>query len=175
MKTQENYRPELASISDFDAILNMYRQANKTLLARGIVQWDDEYPSPVTLRENLLGETTWIFRQDSLPIASITLDEEQDPQYEFIRWAYPSDRALIVHRLCVSPEFQQFGLGRKLMEFAEVHAGVYKYEVIRLDAFLGNPYSQKLYRSLGYQEAAGYCYYPPGNIMCNCFEKWVAW
>jgi len=82
-------------------------------------------------------------------------------------------KVLVVHRLCVSPDYQNLGLAKQLMNFAESYAFGNQFQVIRLDAFLGNPYSQRLYHSLGYQEASGYCYYSPGEIMCNCFEKRV--
>lgn len=165
---------ELANPSDFETILLMYHQANEVLMAEGIIQWNDEYPSPAVLLDNLARGNTWVFRHHSQPIATVTLDEDQDPQYQFIRWAYVSNRVLVVHRLCVAPGFQKLGLARRLMEFVESYAGLHRYQAIRLDAYLGNPYSQKLYRSLGYHEAGGYCYYHPGQIMCNCFEKWVA-
>lgn len=175
MKTSHSSVPEVAQPLDFLPILELYRKASGHLNAQGIVQWDDEYPSPDTLKENIDHGVTWVIRHNQLIIATITLDDEQDPQYEFIRWAYPSNNVLVVHRLCVDPDFQQRGLAKQMMYFAEILAKQQGFEVIRLDAFLGNPYSQKLYPGLGYSEAAGYCYYSPGSIMCNCFEKWVSW
>jgi len=164
---------ELAALSDFETILRLYRQANEVLLAEGIIQWNDDYPSPKVLKENLANGNTWVFRDHGQPIATITLDEDQDLQYQLIQWAYVSNRVLVVHRLCVAPGFQKLGKARQMMQFAESFAVLNQYQAIRLDAYLGNPYSQKLYRSLGYHEAGGYCYYHPGLIMCNCFEKWV--
>lgn len=173
MKIPGSFILEPATPDDYESILNMYRKANQSLLDKGIVQWDDEYPSPMVLKENLADLTTWVFRNEGKPIASITLDGDQDPQYEAITWAYVSNRILVVHRLCVEPSYQKMGLAGQLMQFAESYAVSNHYQAIRLDAYLGNPYSQRLYRSLGYQEATGYCYYHPVFIMCNCFEKWV--
>ncbi len=173
MKIPGPFTAEQATPADYEPILNMYRKANQSLLDKGIVQWNDEYPSPVVLKENLANLSTWVIRDEGRPIAVITLDEDQDPQYQGITWAYVSDRILVVHRLCVDPAYQKLGFARKLMQFAESFAFSNQCQAIRLDAYLGNPYSQKLYSSLGYQEAIGYCYYHPGPIMCNCFEKWV--
>jgi len=88
LKTPPELDAELASPIDFEAILRLYHEANQSLLKQGIIQWNDEYPSPDTLYENLVNGTTWILRQEGKLIASITLDNEQDPQYEFIDWAY---------------------------------------------------------------------------------------
>lgn len=165
--------PELATTQDQESILHLYQRATEQLKSNGIIQWNEEYPSAVTLRQNLEQGATWVIRDEGKPIATITMDEEQDPQYENIQWAFPSQKTLVVHRLCVSPDYQQRGLARLLMQFAESFAARHQFQVIRLDAFLGNPYSQRLYKSLGYHEPAGYCYYSPGAIMCNCFEKRV--
>ena len=164
---------EIAGEDDFDSILGLYRTA--TLFHRniGLNQWDDEYPSAETLKENLRDRVTWVIKSEDYIIATVTLDENQDEQYQDITWAYPSSRVLVVHRLCIHPLFQGKSLGKRLMYFAESNAQKMKYEVIRLDAFLGNSYSQRLYRNLGYHEAIGYCYYHPDQIMCNCFEKQI--
>jgi len=142
-------------------------------MKQGIYQWDDGYPDASSRWQNPGGGDTWIMRDGDVLTASVTLDRNQDPQYEKIGWAYPSDRFLVVHRLCTHPGYQGRGLARQLAYFAEQQAQDLQLDVIRLDAYLGNPVSQKLYRSLGYHEAYGYCYYPPRDIMCNCFEKWV--
>ena len=162
---------EKADISDFDSILKLYRMAILEHKKAGIVQWDDEYPSAITLKENIIANHTWVIRSDQNIAATVTLDTDQDPQYDAIQWAYPSEKILVIHRLCVNPSLQGNGLAKKIIAFAEAFAYDNSFEVIRLDAFLGNSYSQRLYQNLGYHEAIGYCYYPPDQIMCNCFEK----
>jgi ribosomal protein S18 acetylase RimI-like enzyme len=163
---------EKARPVDFEAILSVYRLATALHRDQGLIQWDDEYPSPTTLKENLALGVTWVIRSPEGQImATTTLDSDQEPQYEQIQWMYPAHRILVVHRLCVHPAYQGQGLAKKLMEFTESFAKDNDYEVIRFDAFLGNDASQSLYRNLGYHEAIGYCYYHPDQIMCNCFEK----
>lgn len=160
-----------ASMREYEPILQLYKKCTQHLKSIGIHQWDDTYPSPGLLRKNIKDAVTWVIRHEEVVIASVTLDSEQDDKFKAIRWSYPSDQVLVIHRLCVDPDFQGRGLARYIITFAEKYAEDHGYEVIRLDAFLGNTYSQKLYRHLGYQEAIGYCYYPPDEIMCNCFEK----
>ncbi len=163
-----------ADTTDFKSIMNLYDLGTKALLSLGIVQWGDTYPSGQTLMEDLEAGHTWILTVNGMIIGTTTLDHNQDDQYLSIEWAHRADRVLVVHRVCVHPDLQGQGIAKKLMLFAEEYALEHQFQVIRLDAFLGNPYSQRLYRSLGYQEAAGYCYYPPVPIMCNCFEKAVS-
>jgi ribosomal protein S18 acetylase RimI-like enzyme len=164
---------EKATTNDFTEILELYRLAITFHKRLGIIQWDDDYPSTETLKENLELGATWVIKLNDKIIATVTLDENQDPQYENIQWVYPSSNVLVVHRVCINPSFQGQGLAKSLMFFSENYARENKYEVIRFDAFLGNDASQRLYRNLGYHEAIGYCYYHPDQIMCNCFEKRV--
>ncbi|MEP7320282.1 MAG: GNAT family N-acetyltransferase [Saprospiraceae bacterium] len=164
---------EKATPDDFAEILELYHIATSVHKKLGIIQWDDEYPSGETLKENLESEVTWVIKVGDKIIATVTLDEDQDPQYKDIQWAYPSSNVLVVHRVCIDPSFQGRGLAKRLMLFSETFARENNYEVIRFDAFLGNNASQRLYRNMGYHEAIGYCYYHPDMIMCNCFEKRV--
>ncbi len=156
---------------DYDQILALYRLCTQTMDAKGIIQWNTEYPDGQVLKENILAGNTYIIKNDDQIIGTTTLDEHQDEQYRNIQWAYPSDKVLVVHRVSVHPNFQGKGMAKQLMYFAEEYARTRAYEVIRFDAYFGNPYSQRLYKSLGYQEAIGYCYYSLVPIMCNCFEK----
>ena len=160
-----------ASMTDYESILHLYKKCTRHLESIGIHQWDDTYPSPGMLRNNIRDGVTWVIRVQEVVIATVTLDSDQDEKFNAIYWAYPSDRVLVIHRLCVDPDHQGRGLARYMIAFSEKYAEDHGYEVIRLDAFLGNTYSQKLYRKLHYHEAIGYCYYPPDDIMCNCFEK----
>ena len=160
-----------ANFSDKDEIFRLYRLTIDVFEKLGIFQWNDEYPSLHDLNENLIAGSTWILRQNGSIIAAVTLDANQEQQYSQINWAYPSDKIMVIHRLVIHPDYQGKGLAKKMVLFSEELALEQGYDVIRLDAFIGNPYSQNLYRHMGYHEAIGYCYYHVPAIMCNCFEK----
>jgi len=160
-----------ANLSDRDEIFKLYRLSIDAFEKLGIFQWNDEYPSLADLDKSLIAGFTWILRHNGNIIAAVTLDSEQEEQYNDIKWAYASDKVMVIHRLVIHPEYQGKGLAKKMVSFSEEFALKNEYEVIRLDAFIGNPYSQNLYKHMGYHEAIGYCYYHDPGIMCNCFEK----
>lgn len=164
-----------ATIEDEQSIFNLYRKSIKAFESIGIFQWNEEYPTREALHRSLLEGTTWVVKSGDQILAAVTLDSEQDSQYQNIKWAYLSNHVLVIHRVVVDPDHQGKGLARKIMEFSEEFAYQNGYEVIRMDAFYGNPYSQNLYKHMGYHEAIGYCYYhDPKPIMCNCFEKRIS-
>jgi ribosomal protein S18 acetylase RimI-like enzyme len=171
MQSHSYSKPQLATISDKDEILSLYKLATLAMESNGIFQWDKDYPSKEDLVHDLIDQSLWCIKQDYKIIATITLDAKQEIQFEKIIWAYTRTPILVIHRVCVHPHYQRLGLAGKLLEFAEKHAQLQKIPTIRLDAYLGNAQSQRLYKKHGYHEAIGYCYYHPAKIMCNCFEK----
>ena len=76
------------------------------------------------------------------------MDDQQDPQYAGISWAYTTGKIMVIHRLVSHPAYQGKGFGRKMVLFSEHFAISNGYDVIRLDAFIGNPYSQNLYKHM---------------------------
>jgi GNAT superfamily N-acetyltransferase len=160
-----------ANKSDVGEIFSLYRISIEAFEKLGIFQWNDAYPTLQDLRENLAAGSTWILKHNGIIIAAVTLNSEQESQYSQIKWAYPSEKILVIHRLVIHPDFQGKGLAKKMVLYSEEFALQNGYEVIRIDAFIGNPYSQNLYKHMGYHEAVGYCYYHDPAIMCNCFDS----
>lgn len=83
-------------------------------------------------------------------VAVYVLNQECDEEYQNGNWNYPNARYYIIHRLCVNPKFQNQGIARQVMQHIEKELQNKGIESIRLDAFTENPYSLKLYQSLGY-------------------------
>lgn len=83
----------------------------------------------------------------------VAVNGECDDAYHRPIWRYRTGKTAYVHRLCVTPEFHNIGIGTATMRVLEDvlrEKGVY---VIRLDAFSQNPYAIKLYEKLGYLRA----------------------
>ncbi|HEX3039603.1 MAG TPA: GNAT family N-acetyltransferase, partial [Caproiciproducens sp.] len=84
-------------------------------------------------------------------VAAVVLNEEQDTQYQTGKWKYTNGKIAVIHRLCVKPTEQHKGLGRKMMQLAEQELRRQGYRSVRLDAFTHNPFSCRLYESIGYR------------------------
>jgi ribosomal protein S18 acetylase RimI-like enzyme len=70
----------------------------------------------------------------------------------------------------VHPDWQQRGVGRHLMEFAEQYAVEHGFRCIRLDAYTGNPRAITLYERGGYDKI-GQIYFRGRSLPFDCFEK----
>jgi ribosomal protein S18 acetylase RimI-like enzyme len=144
----------------------------RTMRNNGIDQWDDIYPNEEFVMKDANDRSLYVLEENNLCIGAVSLNQEQDVAYQQVNWL-GGEPVLVVHRLCVHPNYQGTGLGSRLMDFAEEHAKRNAYASIRLDAYTGNPAAFKLYERRGYLKA-GQVYFPRRTLPFFCFEKILA-
>jgi ribosomal protein S18 acetylase RimI-like enzyme len=143
-----------ASIQDFKEISALYRQAIAYMTEAGILQWDEVYPDDEVLLQDILQEDMYLLTAEAGRLIScVVINEDQGEQYLTGSWKYTEGRVAVIHRLCVRPDAQGVGVGRKTVQLAETEASDYGYDLIRLDAFAQNKAALKLYEGLGYSYA----------------------
>ena len=158
-----------ASEEDLPAIERLARTCIDDMRHQGIDQWDDVYPTSEHFAADVAEASLWVACLSiDLIVGAVTLNQRQDTEYGAVSWSVPGTRVAVAHRLMVSPDAQNRGLGRRLMEFAERLAIAQGCDVMRLDAFSRNPGALQLYRSLFYREA-GQVTFRKGAF--TCFEK----
>jgi ribosomal protein S18 acetylase RimI-like enzyme len=142
-------------------------QAIKHLEEQGIRQWDEIYPDEKILARDLQKGSVQVIEQSGEVCGFIVLNETQSPEYATVEWKLLG-RALVVHRLTITPLYQRCGLASLLMTFAEETAAAEGYECIRLDAFTLNPAALNLYDNRGYRRT-GVVRFRKGDFYC--YEK----
>jgi ribosomal protein S18 acetylase RimI-like enzyme len=161
---------EAIDVADVVRILSL---CTAQMRAQGIQQWDEIYPNLQVVEEDVRTRSLFVLRQQENCIAAICLNEFQPEEYRDVPWRCAQGRALVIHRLCVHPDWQAHGLARQLMDFAENHARVNGYACIRLDAYTGNPRAIRLYEKRGYERVGQACF-PRRPLPFDLFEKAVA-
>jgi RimJ/RimL family protein N-acetyltransferase len=142
--------------SDLSGIFELYKAAIAHLDACGMHFWDfNSYPNASDLSEDVRRGELYCVRDSGTGriAACVVLNTGYDEQYNNAQWQYETDRPLIVHRLCIHPDFQNRGLGRAVMHAVEAWGTRHNFTAIRLDAFSGNPASLALYEHLGFRKA----------------------
>ena len=163
---------ERAELQDAESVMQIIALCIQHMRAHGIHQWDEIYPNLQVVEEDARSGSLFVIRQDGLCIATVCLNDAQPEQYRPLPWRCAIGRALVIHRLCVRPEFQHCGAGRRLMEFTEAFAKERGFACIRLDAYTGNPRALALYEKRGYQRI-GQAFFPRRELPFDCFEKIV--
>jgi ribosomal protein S18 acetylase RimI-like enzyme len=156
-----------AVIDELPLLQEVVRGCISLMENQGIYQWDTIYPDEKTLRNDIETKTLWAARIDGCIAGLIVLNEHQEKEYQQVAWRYEG-RILVVHRLMIAPAFQNQKLATHLMRFAEEYAAAGKYDAIRLDAFVCNPFAVGLYHGLRYLQA-GTVTFRKGQF--HCFEK----
>jgi len=154
------------AVNQLPAVMALIKQAVAQMEKQQIFQWDDIYPDAVTIEEDIQTATLFGISEDQHLAGIVALNTVEPPEYEEIEWYY--QQPLIVHRLCVHPNYQKKGIAKKLMQFAEAFARQNKYASIRLDTMVQNPIADNLYRKLHYAER-GQVTFRKGQFVC--FEK----
>ena len=158
----------LAEKSDIDDVVKLIKAAIVQMEADGIYQWDDIYPAKEDFINDIEKKSLYL-AIDSKKLAAIyVISAESDEAYKNATWESNDESAYILHRFCVSPDYQNKGIGKEVLAHIETQIYEMGYKSIRLDAFTENPYAQRLYRKNGYI-VRGYADWRKGR--CELMEK----
>ncbi len=149
-----------AAREQLDTIMDVYIRCKKDLDEKGLLQWNDEYPSREYFEEVMDNGNLYVLMVDEEVAGSATLNEWQSPEWSEIPW---------------QPLQQGKGLGKTFMGKCEELAGEKGYRSIRLDAYYRNTGANTLYEKMGY-EYRGSVYFtskPEGHQEYRCYEKAV--
>ena len=158
-----NIEYRLGTKQDLDAICSLIQQSIDEMERYGIYQWDDIYPARKDFEEDIEKKTLYLAYVEENFAALYVISGECDEQYRNGQWKYDERSAFVLHRLCVSPLFQNQGIGKTVLQHIEEQVKDMGYNSIRLDTFTENPFAQKLYLHSGY-ESRGYADWRKGRF-----------
>ncbi|MCR8849000.1 GNAT family N-acetyltransferase [Rossellomorea sp. SC111] len=162
-----------ATKEQIDTIMDVYIRCKHDLDGKGLLQWNDNYPSSAYFKEEMDNGNLYVLMVDGEVAGSATLNEWQSPEWSEIPWEHRNE--WVIHALFLDPLQQGKGLGTTFMKKCEELAGEKGYESIRLDAYSRNTGANSLYEKLGY-EYRGSVYFtskPEGHQEYRCYEKAV--
>lgn len=150
--------------SDLDDICSLIEAAKITMENQQIYQWDELYPVRMDFEEDIQKGNLYVVLEGTKLVAIYAISSEFDDEYNNANWEDRSGKFYIIHRFCVSPEYQNRGLGRTILTYIEEQIKTMGFNSVRLDVFTQNPYALKLYRRNGYEER-GYADWRKGRFI----------
>lgn len=141
-----------AELKDLNIIINIFKSAIDTMNGNSIYQWDEIYPDNTILKQDIVSDQMYVGIIDDKIVSAVVVNNEFDEQYKNGNWKYDNERFAVVHRLCVSPDYQNKKVGRNTMLMIEELLKKEGIQYIRLDAFSQNPYALRMYKALGYKK-----------------------
>lgn len=152
-----------ATIDQLDEVFSVFTNAIINMENQGIHQWDDIYPDKATIADDITKNLMYIGKIEKKIAVCFVLSEEYDEEYQNGKWQWPDVKFCVIHRLCVSPDFQNKGIAAETIKYIEKLCKSQEYDSIRLDCFTENPYSKKLYDKAGYS-VVGYADWRKGRF-----------
>ena len=143
--------------------LFLHSDAIREMESHEIFQWDDLYPTREDFLEDIEKKSLYLVLEGNIIVAMYVISGESDEAYNNVNWNCTDETAYVLHRFCVSPSFQNRGIGKKVLIHIEEQIKNMGYESVRLDVFTKNPFAQKLYRTNGY-EVRGYADWRKGRF-----------
>ncbi|MBN2221335.1 MAG: GNAT family N-acetyltransferase [Vallitaleaceae bacterium] len=163
----ERIQIKKADIEDLSEIRSFVEKAIQKMRDSGNFQWDERYPKVDNHREDIVsGDCFKAVIENGNIVGVATMNDEEALEYQEVRWG-SCEKAFVLHRLIIHPDYQKQGIGKALSCFFEEEALRRGYQYLRLDAYSQNQGANRLYQQMGYQirgevhfrgiEAAFYC------------------
>lgn len=113
------------------------------------------YPVRNTAEKALVSNSLYVCGNDRRIFASMIINQSQPDEYKNIDWKYKfsENEIMVIHLLCVSPEYSGNGLGGKMIEFAVEEGKRRNCKAIRLDTGNQNIPAKSLYEKNGFTVA----------------------
>jgi len=157
-----------ASPAGIPEIMSLIHAAVKKMRAGGLYQWDESYPNVDIITGDINAGTLFKILEKDRIAGIMVLSEQFSPEYHDLMWEDKGGKCLIVHRLCIHPDYQGRGYAKKMMLFAGEYAAENGYSSIRLDTHTRNHQALALYDGLHYRRVGLVTF---RNGLFQCFEK----
>lgn len=141
----------LAQYDDLDEICNLIKKAIIEMECHEIYQWDECYPSRENFESDIKEKTLHLVFEKDRFAAVYVINKECEEEYDECTWKGRDEDSYIMHRLCVSPDFQHKGIGKEVLLHIEEQVKEMGGNSIRLDVFSENPFALHLYEKNGYE------------------------
>ncbi|WP_236897503.1 GNAT family N-acetyltransferase [Clostridium beijerinckii] len=150
--------------TDIDDIMNIIKQAQAYFKEQGIDQWQNNYPNPETIRNDIVNKHSYILLKDNNIVATAAVSFDGEKTYNSIyegEWITNNEYA-VIHRIAVDNTYKGLGLSSKIIKNVEelcLSKGVHS---IKIDTHEENMSMQKLLKKNKFQYC-GVIYLEDGN------------
>ncbi len=149
-----------AEASDLLEIGALFDRARQSLKEQGVDQWQDGYPFPEDLEEDVTRDRAYVLLSGGRVVGYFAYVSGKDRVYEEIsEGAFrESGKYAAVHRVAVSPELRGNGVGSRIFDYAVKLAHIDLAVSLRCDTHEDNRPMRSLLAKCGFQYC-GVVYY----------------
>lgn len=148
---EQSYSLRSAKEEDATRIWEIIQQAKAQMYKEEKQQWDEFYPAPEHIADDLIKNYAFVlcYEENIIAYGAVVFDGE--PTYKDIQGSWLSDRPyVVVHRLAVADEMKRRGIATIFMREVEklcVERNIHSFKV---DTNFDNFYMQKILEKCGF-------------------------
>lgn len=168
-----------ARLEDLPIIMQIVKEVIPLMHASGNTQWGEDYPTEEVFREDILAETLYLSETHYLSEGNdegkhiiegfLCINQDESEEYIPLKWQ-AEGKAIVLHRMAVSPRSRGRGVASELIAFAEEVATQESISWIKTDTNEANTIMKAMLEKRGYQYVGQVYYRIPGTPY-NCYEK----
>ena len=157
-------------ISDIDAMMELFHQAQAYFKKSNIDQWQNNYPNPEQLKIDINKGNSYVFYEQKV-IGTMYFAIEEEPTYAYIegKWKTHDQPYAVIHRIVIDENLKGRGLAKELLDYAIEHCHQQSIQSLRIDTHDDNLSMQRFLLKNGF-ESCGHIYLENGDLRI-AFEK----
>lgn len=156
-----------AMINDLDNIMEIVRKIIEEMHAYNNFQWDENYPQAKDFAADIEKRELFVSVRENKVVGFICINRDEPKEYERQNWSSNED-ALVIHRMGVSTDYRNAGIGTELVGFADELSKNSDVKYLKTDTYSLNTKVQRLFQKCDYffvgemsflgKEKPFYCY-----------------
>ncbi len=156
-----------AIVNDIPDIMDIIMMTITEMHSYHNYQWDHSYPQERDFLADISEGDLYVAEREGKLVGVICVNKIEPSEYCGLDWSSSKD-VMVIHRMAVHPECRRNGIGRELMNFAEVLALKSKINYLKTDTNSINEKMKALFIKSGYRfiaemtflgkETPFYCY-----------------
>jgi|SRR6218665_1433746 len=147
----EQYQFRKALHSELDPIWEILQQAIERRRLDGSNQWQDGYPNPAVLKNDLDNGYGYVLTDDGKVAGYCAIMINDEPAYAAIegKWI-TNDDFIVYHRVAISPGHLGKGLAQIMLKHIENFALAHQIHSVKVDTNFDNAGMLRILEKLGY-------------------------
>lgn len=164
-----------AETKDLESIMEIVQKIIIEMHMHNNFQWDVNYPQTVNFIDDMERDNLFVSVKENMVIGFICINRDEPREYEGQKWSSTED-SLVIHRMGVSPVYQNAGIGAELVRFADELSRRLDVPCLKTDTYSLNTKAQGLLQKQGYRfvgemsflgkERPFYCYEKIHSYKC---------
>lgn len=157
--------------TDIKDIMKIIKQAQNYFKENGIDQWQNNYPNPETIKNDVYNNHSYVLLKDNKIVATVAISFDGEKTYDSIyegQWMSTND-FVVIHRIAVENNYKGLGLSAEIIKNVESLCRSRGVNSIKIDTHEDNLSMQKFLKKNDFKYC-GIIYLADGNKRI-AFEK----